>query len=51
MVGSRGSRWVEAAVCGASGCEGGGGEGVGGGCNRGGGDGGKQGIKVEVVKG
>ena len=31
MVGSRGSRWVEAAVCGASSCEGGGGEGVGGG--------------------
>ena len=43
MAGSRGLRWVEAAVCGASGCEGGGGKGVGGG------DGGKRGI--EVAKG
>ena len=35
MVGSRGLRWVEAAVCGTSGCKGGGGEGVGGGHDRG----------------
>ena len=35
MAGSRGLRWVEAAVCDTSSCEGGGGERVGGGHNHG----------------